>query len=196
MNFIFEKTYKISEYSTQVAAFIQTAVYVLFVAIPLSIGISMIYIWGYGYVISDNTVSLVIFLSILFFLSMIKSFVLTEIRGKIENGYIVPNILNRIVVVSSAVIFISIIVFSSYSAITFGRTEAEKLIEGKSRNSLEISFTTKDNSLKPSEHFILVMIYDDDYYVTKMASPAPSKPTLLVIPKDDVKNFTIQRLNS
>jgi hypothetical protein len=90
---------------------------------------------------------------------------------------------------------LSLVTSSILTAVNIGRLEAEKLIEGTSRNSLEITFKLKGNPVRTTQTYILVLIQGDNYYVVEQENPAPAKPLLHVFPRDEVVSATIEKMN-
>lgn len=80
------------------------------------------------------------------------------------------------------------------AAVMLGRYEAEKLIEGDSRHSMFVDITLEDGSRLPGSPFILVMIMNDSYYLTRLQRPAPPKPLIVVVPDSRIARVSLRRV--
>lgn len=75
-----------------------------------------------------------------------------------------------------------------------GDVHAEKLIDGSLRGASLVKFQDKSGQpLFQGEEFALVLIDNTNYYVVRRQTPAPLRPELLVVRREEVAVATIRR---
>ncbi len=87
------------------------------------------------------------------------------------------------------------IFFMFWIAGIMGSFDATRLAAGDLPNSQEITLELKEpNNDLQNRSFILVLHYDDKYYLVEKSIPIPEYPLLYIIPDDQVKMAKVHRI--
>ncbi|MCK5644111.1 MAG: hypothetical protein KAJ19_25150 [Gammaproteobacteria bacterium] len=91
------------------------------------------------------------------------------------------------------IVLFGILMFANFS----GNSDAEELIKGSSKNSLEIQLMLKDNNNTQfqNETLILIMLQNNNYYIMEKDETAPKNPKLYIIPSNQVEMAIISKVN-
>lgn len=87
----------------------------------------------------------------------------------------------------------SMLVVAIGAAVWSGDREAEMVIEGRSPGSLMISFQRDGHSHLFRNEYVLILKYENSYFVTPRNENAPEQPRILVIPEDEMNWIIVSR---
>lgn len=92
------------------------------------------------------------------------------------------------------IVLFGIIMFADYN----GNNNAETLIEGSGKNSLEIQLMLKDNNSIQFQNktLILIMLKNNNYYIVEKNETTPKDPKLYIIPSDKIDMAMISKINN
>ena len=91
------------------------------------------------------------------------------------------------------VVLFGILMFADFN----GNNDAENLIKGSGKDSLEIQLMLKDNNNIQFQNktLILIMLQNNNYYIVEKNETAPKNPKLYIIPSDQVDMAILSKIN-